>query len=140
MVNCGLACIFTRNCPPPYGGISYDGSSTTHQASQGRERAAVQDRPPTPEKSRAPERAALHHRQPPYPARPVGAAGPLYRPARGPDRAQGKSRYDCPAGVRAVSGDPLNGQKQAIAVKAPRESLGIVQFFYPLFLSLLRRQ
>src|SRR4029450_674249 len=50
-------------------------------------------------------------------ARPVGAVGPLYRPARGPDGAQGESWHDCPAGVRAFSGDPLNWQTQAIAVK-----------------------
>ena len=52
-----------------------------------------------------------------YPTRPVRAVGPLYRPARGPDWAQGESRYDCSAGVRAFSGDPLNGPTQAIAVK-----------------------
>src|SRR4030095_2827489 len=85
--------------------------------------------PHTPEKSRASERAALHHCQPPYPARPVGAAGSLYRPALSPDRNRSETRYDCPAGVRAVSGDPRHWQTQAIAGKDETSGLGIGQVF-----------
>src|SRR2546422_2009052 len=122
-----------------HGGISYDVSSATPQASQGGEGAAVQDRQSTTEKSRSPERCAFHHRQPPYPARPLGAAGPLYRPTRGPDRTQGESRHDCSAGVSAFSEDPLNWQKQAIAVKNETRVARARPVFFRSS-SLLRRQ
>ena len=87
----------------------------TRQA-QGGAWTAVQTRPHTAEKSWAPKRRTLHHRQPPHPGRPVSAAGSLYRPARESNGAQGESRHDCTSGVRAFSGDPLNWQQQAIAL------------------------
>ena len=70
-----------RDLTTPHGGIHHDGSPAIHQASPRGESAAVEDRPHTTEKSRASERTALHHCQPPYPARPVGGVGSLYRPA-----------------------------------------------------------
>jgi hypothetical protein len=98
-----------------HGGLPDANDPATPQARPGRKWAAFQVRPHPAEQSRSPTRSPLDHRHPSHPGRPVGSAGSLHRPPRGPDWAQGESRHDGPAGVRAFSGDPLNWQKGAIA-------------------------
>src|SRR5713101_2751501 len=120
------------------GGFHDAASPATPQASPGGKAAAVQSCPHPPEKSWAPQRSALHHRQPPYPCCPVGGAGPLYRPPGGPDGAQGASRHDCSAGLRAFPGDPRHGPQRAVAIGGhTRSARDRPVRFAPLWLALL---
>ena len=82
-----------------------DGRAATRAENQGPKPTTGQPRA-GPQKSRRPtQRTAFDDSQPPHPSRSVRPTRPLSRLPRGPHRPQGQSGYDCPPGVRTLSGD-----------------------------------